>query len=179
MHIANGMYGMILVEPKEGLPKVDREYYVMQGEFYTQGKYGEEGLQSFSMEKAIEENQAKISCSGLPILSVHRIQMVQLFQNLIGNAIKYHRTVPEITISAQESDEEWIFAVKDNGIGIDQEFYEKIFVIFQRLHTKYEYPGTGIGLALCKKIVERHGGRIWVESSVGQGSVFKFTLPNR
>jgi light-regulated signal transduction histidine kinase (bacteriophytochrome) len=104
--------------------------------------------------------------------------MVQLLQNLVGNAIKFHGAEPpRVQVTAEESGYEWRFAVKDNGIGIDPKYHEKIFVLFQRLHTAEEYPGTGIGLAIAKKIVERHGGRLWVESEEGKGSNFLFTLP--
>jgi signal transduction histidine kinase len=105
-------------------------------------------------------------------------QLRQLFQNLIGNAIKFRAgRVPEIAISALKKGYLWQFAVKDNGIGIAAEYHEKVFQVFQRLHGQSEYPGTGIGLAICRKIVERHGGRIWVESEPGQGTTFFFTLP--
>ncbi len=131
-----------------------------------------------NLQATIEENKAKIIWSGLPTLSVHRIQMVQLFQNLIGNGVKYRREAdPEIHIGADLKDRTWEFSVKDNGIGIESEFYDRLFVIFQRLHPKNKYSGTGIGLAVCKKIVQRHGGQIWVESIPGKGSIFKFTLP--
>jgi light-regulated signal transduction histidine kinase (bacteriophytochrome) len=114
----------------------------------------------------------------LPTLEVDRARVVMLLQNLVGNAVKYRH--PEracrVQVGAVREGEEWVVSVRDNGIGIEPRFHERIFVIFQRLHTRSEYPGTGIGLALCKKIVERHGGRIWVESALGAGSVFRFTL---
>ena len=108
------------------------------------------------------------------------MQITQVFQNIIDNAIKSCRegTVPEIYISAVRRDGAWQFAIQDNGIGIQEEYYNKIFVLFERLHRRDTYPGTGLGLALCKKIIERHGGRIWVESELGKGSTFYFTLPN-
>jgi light-regulated signal transduction histidine kinase (bacteriophytochrome) len=105
-------------------------------------------------------------------------QIGQVFQNLILNGIKYHgEEAPKIYISAMKQGMEWIFSVKDNGIGIDPQYSNRIFEIFKRLNSRDKYPGTGIGLAICKKIVERHGGRIWVESELGKGSTFYFTLP--
>jgi light-regulated signal transduction histidine kinase (bacteriophytochrome) len=105
-------------------------------------------------------------------------QLSQLFQNLIGNAIKFRGAEwPHIRVSACDLGREWRFSVKDNGIGIDAQYADKVFVIFQRLHTRREYTGTGIGLAICKRIVERHGGRIWFDSEPGKGSTFYFTLP--
>jgi chemotaxis family two-component system sensor kinase Cph1 len=107
--------------------------------------------------------------------------LTRLLQNLIGNGIKFHKknARPEIHVSALRTDGGWAFSVRDNGIGIAPEYFERIFKIFQRLHTSQEYADTGIGLAVCKKIVERHGGEIWVKSELGQGSTFYFTIPDR
>jgi len=131
-----------------------------------------------NLTAAIDESGATIHSEPLPTVVADPLQLAQVFQNLIGNAIKYRGSVPPaIRVSCQEHPAEWQFLVQDNGIGIDPKHAGRIFQIFQRLHTKKEYPGTGIGLAICKKIVERHGGRIWVESQTGQGSTFLFTLP--
>jgi PAS domain S-box-containing protein len=134
-----------------------------------------------NLSVAIGETGARIISDPLPTLRSDAGQMAQLFQNLIGNALKFHGAPPpEIHVSAQPTaDGPWLLAVRDNGIGIDPQYFERIFLIFQRLHTRKEYPGTGIGLAICRKIVERHGGRIWVESQPGLGSTFYFTLPNQ
>ena len=113
----------------------------------------------------------------MPVARVNNLQMTQLFQNLIGNALKYNRSAqPQIEIGYEEKCNHWQFFVKDNGIGIDPKFYDRIFIIFQRLHTKNQFSGTGIGLAICKKIVEKHEGKIWVDSTPGQGSTFYFTI---
>lgn len=131
-----------------------------------------------NLQAFIAENQATISHEHLPIVMGDEMQLIQLFQNLIGNAIKFRADRPlQVQIGAERQAGQWQFWVRDNGIGIEPEFVERIFVIFQRLHSRNEYPGTGIGLAICKKIVERHGGRIWVEAEVGQGSTFYFLLP--
>jgi signal transduction histidine kinase len=131
-----------------------------------------------NLKGAINESTAKVSHDALPSVSGDRIQLEQLFQNLIGNAIKYRSEAPPlIHVSAEKNDSEWTFSVKDNGIGIDPAYHERIFEIFERLHDEKEYPGTGIGLAVCKRIVERHGGRIWVDSQLGQGSTFRFAIP--
>ncbi|AKB12752.1 PAS domain S-box-containing protein [Methanosarcina thermophila] len=130
------------------------------------------------LEIPIKENEASISYGKLPVVMADSTQLTQVFQNLISNAIKFRsEKAPEIEISAKKKDNEWLFAVKDNGIGIESKFSERIFEVFKRLNKREEYPGTGIGLSICKKIVERHGGRIWVESVPGEGSVFYFTLP--
>ena len=114
----------------------------------------------------------------LPVLMVDGTQLAQAFQNLIGNAIKFRGTEPpRIHVSAKRDGDEWIFSVKDNGIGIDAEYTDRIFTVFKRLHSGSTYPGTGIGLSITKKIVERHGGRIWVESEPQVGSTFYFSLP--
>ena len=130
-----------------------------------------------ALNRIIEESQAKINVSFLPKVCGNESQLLQLFQNLISNAIKYTDGVtPEIKISWSETQGEWQFCVEDNGIGIDTQSYDKIFIIFQRLHNQKNYTGTGIGLAICKKIIELHGGKIWVESSNGNGSKFYFTI---
>lgn len=132
------------------------------------------------LDKPIKSSGADITYDALPILMVDELQLGQVFQNLIGNAVKFCRNLqPRIHISAKRGADEWLFSVSDNGIGIKGEFFDRIFVMFQRLHTQAEYPGTGIGLAVCKKIIERHGGRIWAESEVGKGSTFYFTIPER
>jgi len=133
-----------------------------------------------NLKVAIEESGAKVSCDGLPTVMADATQLSQVFQNLIGNAIKFRgEESPVVHLEAARQEEGWVFSVRDNGIGIDPQYADRIFLIFQQLHTRGEYPGTGVGLAICKRIVERHGGRIWVESEVGRGSTFYFTVPNR
>jgi len=127
---------------------------------------------------AIQESGARVCHEPLPTVSADEVQLGQLFQNLIGNGIKYRREGPlEIDVACRLEGSHWLFSVRDNGIGIEPQYYERIFTIFQRLHTREQYPGSGIGLAICKKIVERHGGKIWVESELGKGTTFYFTLP--
>ncbi|GAB7028282.1 sensor histidine kinase [Geotalea toluenoxydans] len=134
-----------------------------------------------AMGTAISESEGAIRAADLPVVWGDKIQLFILFQNLIGNAIKYRRqdVQPLVLISAQQTEDAWVISVRDNGIGIEKQYFDRIFQIFQRLHAREEYPGTGIGLASCKKIVERHGGRIWVESVPGNGSTFFFTIPDR
>ncbi len=130
-----------------------------------------------SLQLAIKETGASITIDAMPSIKADPTQVEQLFQNLISNAIKFRGDkAPEIHISMKRNRKEWVFSVSDNGIGIDPEHREKIFVIFQRLHGRTEYPGTGIGLAICKKIVDRHGGKIWIESNVNSGSTFYFSI---
>jgi light-regulated signal transduction histidine kinase (bacteriophytochrome) len=131
-----------------------------------------------NLKVMMEESEAVVTHDPLPTVIADEVQLGQLFQNLIGNALKFHGAEPpRVHVSVVQQDREWVFSVCDNGIGIDPAYVERIFVIFQRLHSQQQYPGTGIGLAICKKIVERHGGRIWVESEPGKGATFYFTLP--
>lgn len=131
-----------------------------------------------NLQIQIDEKGATVTYKDLPDIFTDETQMTQLFQNLIDNGIKFCRdNIPHIDISARQKDDKWLFSVSDNGIGIDKKDAERIFNIFQRLHSSSQYQGTGIGLAICKKIVERHGGEIWVESEPGKGSRFNFTVP--
>lgn len=132
-----------------------------------------------NLRKALEETGGEVKVGELPVVLGDETQLIQLFQNLVANALKFHgKTPPRVEVTAEAQGREgWRFTVKDNGLGIDPQYFERIFIIFQRLHGREEYPGTGIGLAICKKIVERHGGRIGVESRPGEGSTFWFTLP--
>jgi signal transduction histidine kinase len=134
-----------------------------------------------NLKVAITEAKATITHDSLPKIVADETQLIQLFQNLIGNALKFRRkdSPPHIHIGVADKDGLWEFSVRDTGIGIAPEHFDRIFQIFQRLHTREHYAGTGIGLAVCKKIVERHGGRIWVESQPGHGATFRFTLPRR
>jgi PAS domain S-box-containing protein len=132
-----------------------------------------------NLKVSIQEAHARITSDALPRLPVDSTQIEQLFQNLISNAVKFRsKQAPEIHIGANHRPGEWVFSVRDNGIGISSQYAERIFMIFQRLHTRRNYPGTGIGLAICKKIVERHGGKIWVDPSPEKGSIFHFTIPD-
>jgi len=131
-----------------------------------------------NLEPVIQESRAVVTHDVLPVVTADHSLLVQLFQNLIGNAVRFCDVeLPRIHISAESKPKEWLFTVSDNGIGIEPGDFDRIFIIFQSAHGKERHPGTGIGLALCKRIVERHGGRIWVESEVGKGSCFFFTIP--
>ena len=129
----------------------------------------------------IQQTGAQITADLLPVVSGYPVELASLFQNLISNAIKYRKPneLPVVHITAQEKNNEWLFAIKDNGIGIEGLYHERIFIIFQKLHTQNQYPGTGIGLAHCKKIVELHGGKIWVESEPEKGSTFYFSIAKK
>jgi light-regulated signal transduction histidine kinase (bacteriophytochrome) len=131
-----------------------------------------------NLEVTIQESGATIHRADLPRLRFNAVRLEQVFQNLIANAIRYRGEAPPIVdVGAVREGGQWRFSVRDNGIGIEPQFQEQIFGMFKRLHSKSEYPGTGMGLAICQRIVERTGGRIWVESAAGQGSTFYFTLP--
>jgi light-regulated signal transduction histidine kinase (bacteriophytochrome) len=145
------------------------------------------------LEGAIKESQGSVTWEALPAVMADTTQLAQLLRNLVGNGIKFRSEAPpHVHVSAElartaaglseapgDTSDQWLFSVRDNGIGIAPKYYERIFQMFQRLHRRSEYPGTGIGLAICQKIVERHGGRIWVESELGEGSTFFFTIPLR
>jgi light-regulated signal transduction histidine kinase (bacteriophytochrome) len=133
-----------------------------------------------NLTAAIKDSGASISHTALPAVRMHEFQLEQLFQNLIGNAIRYRGSdAPRIHVAAARQRDKWLFSVQDNGIGIDPQYKEQVFGIFKRLHSAAEYPGTGMGLAICQRIVQRAGGRIWVESELGRGSTFFFTIPCR
>jgi light-regulated signal transduction histidine kinase (bacteriophytochrome) len=134
-----------------------------------------------NLQGALDESGGAVTHDPLPTLIADPAQLVQLFQNVIGNAIKYRSAEPpQIHVSAKKTRaDEWIFSMRDNGLGIDPRYFEKIFVMFKRLHGRGEFSGTGIGLTLCKKIAERHGGRMWVESAPEKGSTFYLALPGR
>lgn len=143
----------------------------------------EEALQQalVNLASAIQESGALVTHDVLPTVFADETQLIQLFQNLVGNAIKYQNPgIPRVHISAaKNAGKKWVFSVRDNGLGIERQYFERIFGMFQRLHGRQEFAGTGIGLAICKRIVERHGGRITVESQPGQGSTFSFVLVER
>ena len=130
-----------------------------------------------NLRRVVQKRDAVITHGGLPEVEAMESQLVQLLQNLISNAIKFCEGRPEIHVSASQEDGQWVFSIKDNGLGLDPQFSERIFGVFQRLHKRDTYPGTGVGLAICKRIVQRHGGRIWVESEPGAGATFLFTIP--
>jgi light-regulated signal transduction histidine kinase (bacteriophytochrome) len=131
-----------------------------------------------NLAAAIQESGGVVTQDPLPAVNGDPQQLVSLFQNLVGNALKFRKvSPPHVHLGAERNGTDWRFSVRDNGIGIDSQYFERIFGVFQRLHTRSEYPGTGIGLAVCKKIVERHGGKIWVESLPGEGTTFYFSLP--
>lgn len=157
---------------------------------YSRVDGGEKDFEEFDMQLSlnkaladvamiIEDSGAIVTYDSMPSIRADRTQITQLFQNLISNALKFQRegTVPQVHVGVERKGDEWQFSVRDNGIGIAPQYVDRIFVIFQRLNRKDEYPGTGIGLAICKKVVERHGGRMWVESTVGEGTTFYFTIP--
>jgi light-regulated signal transduction histidine kinase (bacteriophytochrome) len=131
-----------------------------------------------NLRGAVAESSAVVTHDPLPRVEADEIQLIQLLQNLVGNGIKYRRSeTPRVHISAtRNGGKRWIFSVQDNGLGIESQFFERVFGMFQRLHKREEFAGTGMGLAICRKIVERHGGTISVESEVGHGSTFRFTL---
>lgn len=130
------------------------------------------------LNASLEESNTKLIINKLPVLKGNETELQQLFQNLISNAIKFRRkeVQPIVEVSAEEKENEYLFSIKDNGIGIAEKYFDKLFMIFQRLHTENEYPGTGIGLATCKKIVNYHKGKIWLESKIDEGSTFYFTI---
>jgi PAS domain S-box-containing protein len=132
------------------------------------------------LERALAESSGMVAVGPMPTVLADPGQLEQVVQNLIANALKFRRPgkQPRVEVSAERGEGAWVFAVRDNGIGFEQQFAEQIFLVFQRLHTRAEYAGTGVGLAICKKIVERHGGRIWAESAPGAGATFRFTVPD-
>jgi light-regulated signal transduction histidine kinase (bacteriophytochrome) len=131
-----------------------------------------------NLQVPIAESGAVITASTMPATTGDHIQLVRVFQNLIGNSIKYRsEEIPRIQISAERKDDEWEFSVRDNGIGIEPRYKESVLKLFKRLHARSEYPGNGVGLASCRKIIERHGGKIWLKSEAGTGATFCFTLP--
>ncbi len=131
-----------------------------------------------NLKSNIEDKNAIVTIDEMPTIAADKTQMTQVFQNLIANAIKFQSSgnTPKIKISSVKKENEWLFSVEDNGIGIDKQYHDKVFIIFRQLHSKAKFSGTGIGLAIVKKIVERHGGTIWFESEAGKGTVFYFTI---
>ena len=130
-----------------------------------------------NLQVLINEHGAVVTRDELPTVTGDRTQLVQLIQNLLGNAIRFRaKEPPRIRVSAEKPGPDWVFSVQDNGMGIDAKYHERVFAVFQRLHSRKAYPGTGIGLAICRRIVDRHGGRIWFESEPGKGTTFYFTL---
>ncbi len=164
----------VLIKDLLALSRIDR-----QGKEFAPADLNAELRRSlFNLKTAIDESLAQVTYDSLPVVRGDQILLAQLLQNLITNAIKFRgSSPPEIHIGCEHNGNQWLFSVKDNGIGIDTKYAEKIFLIFERLHNRQDYPGTGIGLAMCKKVVELHGGKIWVESELGKGSTFYFTLP--
>lgn len=156
--------------------RVNREWMVEQVDLSETVR---EALKNLTA--SVNDSGAVVNFEDLPVLNVDPAQMLQLFQNLIGNALKFRKdgVSPVIRIKARKNSDEWLFSVEDNGIGIDDQYSEKIFVIFKKLHNKVKFEGTGIGLAIAKKIVERHGGKIWFESVPGNGTTFYFTLQSQ
>ncbi|MDX8412015.1 MAG: ATP-binding protein, partial [Mariprofundaceae bacterium] len=133
-----------------------------------------------NLQATIEESGAVITQDSMPVVRANAAQMRQLFQNLIGNAIKFHDgRPPKVHIGAEHREGQWVFSVRDNGIGLEPEQAERIFLIFQRLHGRNQYSGSGIGLAICRKIVDLHHGRIWVESQPGKGATFRMGIPDK
>ena len=163
----------VLIDDLLGYSRVDSDARPM--ELVDCGQVFKETIQLF--DATIQERDAEITHGPLPKLNADRTQMGQLFQNLLGNAIKYCHGRPKVHVTASRQDGEHVFSFRDNGIGVPAEHTEDIFFMLKRLHSGEEYPGTGVGLAICKRIVERHGGRIWVESLPEQGSEFCFPLP--
>ena len=132
------------------------------------------------LNETIVSNNAEVLSDNLPTITGHETMLTELFQNLIENGIKYNRTDKKtVQVRVEENHVNWIFHISDNGIGFESQYAQQIFKIFKRLHTDNEFPGTGIGLAVCQKVVEKHGGRIWAESKKGEGSTFHFTLPKQ
>jgi light-regulated signal transduction histidine kinase (bacteriophytochrome) len=148
------------------------------GDFVTVDLNGLLGDALRNLQASLKAAQAHVAHDDLPALPADATQITQLFQNLIGNAVKFPgEQPPQIHVGVRREPDRWVFSVRDKGIGIDPQYFERIFQLFQRLHTRKHYPGTGIGLTVCKRIVERHAGKIWVESQPGQGATFFFSLP--